>query len=559
MDPDPQRVDRIEMHFHDNPGTRGAWISAPLATTSHPDLDSENGLRDYTVDDAIAGGVFFMDYEGVVPPALQGLPASSVFDTVAGDDVFFQASLIANHLDDTYVAFDYTETDRDFSLEDSLWFYYTAAGATINATNVVTDLAGNRLKPFQRYVSIQRVPPEFANALAIAGTDIVYIRFSKRILGPGGDDIVDWLAGPGTPDDLLEIYDANTGLAVPGLSITAITPIQTREATAGTFATLDVFLTLNQPIPPDGALDWRIRPDPAGVDLIEDEFTTRIRVAEVNRITDVALGIVQPVAAWNEIQRSDLYGDEFDGLLDLTDFDGSGVLLADRDTSVQVAIVDAVNAGRAVQLYYDVDPDPSVVTNTARPETPNAYWLPVESQIVDDPETGERETLPPNLEARRLLPLAVNGQNIEFTLDSDDPEIVPGAEVQIILMIDGVPAARFTDPTDPRTVAPWVITYRRFIEQRGGVTILNNVIYPANGDVTVLDYELQSAGMVTIHVFTLDGARVKTLVRGRQTAGRYQTSWDGSNTSGQTVASGLYFIRIVGPGIDEIRKVLVAK
>jgi hypothetical protein len=36
-------------------------------------------------------------------------------------------------------------------------------------------------------------------------------------------------------------------------------------------------------------------------------------------------------------------------------------------------------------------------------------------------------------------------------------------------------------------------------------------------------------------------------------------SWDGRNRAGQAVSRGVYFIRIVAPGIDEIRKVLVAK
>ena len=106
---------------------------------------------------------------------------------------------------------------------------------------------------------------------------------------------------------------------------------------------------------------------------------------------------------------------------------------------------------------------------------------------------------------------------------------------------------------------PWSIGLRRFIEQRSGVTILNNVIYPENGDQTVLTYDVPRAGMVTIQVFTLDGQVVKSLVRGRQGQGRQIVSWDGINASGQIVASGLYFIRVVGPDIDEIRKVLVAR
>jgi hypothetical protein len=36
-------------------------------------------------------------------------------------------------------------------------------------------------------------------------------------------------------------------------------------------------------------------------------------------------------------------------------------------------------------------------------------------------------------------------------------------------------------------------------------------------------------------------------------------NWDGRNLSGDPVARGMYFIRIVAPGIDEIRKVIVVR
>jgi flagellar hook assembly protein FlgD len=64
---------------------------------------------------------------------------------------------------------------------------------------------------------------------------------------------------------------------------------------------------------------------------------------------------------------------------------------------------------------------------------------------------------------------------------------------------------------------------------------------------------------VTILVFTLDGDVVKALHRGRLGAGTYTFTWNGTNAGGNPVARGMYFIRVVGPGIDEIRKVMVIK
>ena len=70
---------------------------------------------------------------------------------------------------------------------------------------------------------------------------------------------------------------------------------------------------------------------------------------------------------------------------------------------------------------------------------------------------------------------------------------------------------------------------------------------------------LPKAVSLTVTVFTLDGDMVKRLYLGPQAAGTYSYIWDGRNNSGDAVARGIYFIRVVAGDIDEIRKVLVVK
>ena len=121
-------------------------------------------------------------------------------------------------------------------------------------------------------------------------------------------------------------------------------------------------------------------------------------------------------------------------------------------------------------------------------------------------------------------------------------------------------AARLTDPEDPRTIATWSLGLGTgFIAQRSNVTILNNVIYPERGDRTILAYELDRPGLVTIQVFTLDGSVARTIHRGRQGTGSHRVVWDGTNNTGRAVARGIYFIRLVAPGVDEYRKVMVVR
>jgi flagellar hook assembly protein FlgD len=91
------------------------------------------------------------------------------------------------------------------------------------------------------------------------------------------------------------------------------------------------------------------------------------------------------------------------------------------------------------------------------------------------------------------------------------------------------------------------------------VTVLNNVIDPTKGETARLSYQIATEGAVTITVFTLDGNVVRRLYSGSRAVGDYSTAWDGKNLSGATVSRGVYFIRVVGPGIDEIRKVMVVR
>jgi hypothetical protein len=111
-----------------------------------------------------------------------------------------------------------------------------------------------------------------------------------------------------------------------------------------------------------------------------------------------------------------------------------------------------------------------------------------------------------------------------------------------------------------RYVRPFSFFFHNVAQQKGGVTILNNVIDPTKGDTVKLEYQLATAGSVTVTVFTLDGDVVARLANSSsQAGGDYVVYWNGKNLGGRPVARGLYFIRLVAPGMDEIRKVLVIR
>jgi flagellar hook assembly protein FlgD len=71
--------------------------------------------------------------------------------------------------------------------------------------------------------------------------------------------------------------------------------------------------------------------------------------------------------------------------------------------------------------------------------------------------------------------------------------------------------------------------------------------------------ELPQTGSLSVLVFTLDGDVVRVLNRAPSAAGTFFFTWDGTNAAGRPVGRGIYFIRVVGPGIDEMRKVMIIK
>ncbi len=85
-----------------------------------------------------------------------------------------------------------------------------------------------------------------------------------------------------------------------------------------------------------------------------------------------------------------------------------------------------------------------------------------------------------------------------------------------------------------------------------------NVPNPFN-PVTVIDYALAQAGDVSLRVYDLNGRMVRELVNGPQSATRYQVEWDGRDDAGRSLASGVYFYQLKGPGIQETRRMVLAK
>ena len=76
---------------------------------------------------------------------------------------------------------------------------------------------------------------------------------------------------------------------------------------------------------------------------------------------------------------------------------------------------------------------------------------------------------------------------------------------------------------------------------------------------TLIGYALPVEGAVEMAVYDLLGKRVRTLVAGRRSAGHWHTIWDGRDSRGTPVASGIYFYTMEAGRFRATRKLLLLK
>ena len=93
--------------------------------------------------------------------------------------------------------------------------------------------------------------------------------------------------------------------------------------------------------------------------------------------------------------------------------------------------------------------------------------------------------------------------------------------------------------------------------------LLANYPNPFNPE-TWIPYNLAKSAEVTLAIYAANGAVVRTLALGHQTAGIYQSRnraayWDGKNALGESVASGVYFYTLTAGGFSATRKMLILK
>lgn len=118
-----------------------------------------------------------------------------------------------------------------------------------------------------------------------------------------------------------------------------------------------------------------------------------------------------------------------------------------------------------------------------------------------------------------------------------------------------------TDPTSQRGIL--FLEYLLTLLTPKETALLPNYPNPFNPE-TWIPYQLTQPANITISIYTVDGTVIRTLDLGHRPSGIYHDKtraayWDGKNSVGEFVASGVYFYTLTAGDFKSTRKMLILK
>ncbi len=93
----------------------------------------------------------------------------------------------------------------------------------------------------------------------------------------------------------------------------------------------------------------------------------------------------------------------------------------------------------------------------------------------------------------------------------------------------------------------------------GEVVLTDNLLRPLSNARTRIDMNIFEIGRLHVAVYTLQGRLIRTVFDQDGTIGTNTAYWDGRTDDGAIVASGVYVLKISGPKLDQMEKVVVIK
>lgn len=496
-------------------------------------------------------------------------------------------------------------SDKTLALRTTFEVYYSPQDSYI------TDLAGNLLSSSYtqktKFTSLDVTPPSIVMTLAPIGENKIYAIFSKQLAFEA--DLDEALSQIAKSFILVKKGSSAGASSVEENAITKAEYVSSSDEYTALLFTLEKTINLsdveNLWLRNVGYNSQKVE-DGVGITVadtkIRDFLGNYMTQNSGHALSDFAVNALDVLYAyanpkddddWNE---KGIYGQNTASVSsdyavhDFTAEQGNyGALVEQRDIALQIKINGEMESDRRFLL---VSSKSSALSSEMISDKINLLlgtdwrvWLPTSLKAV--------ATHPNSSVMSENFPESADGGNgilWNYTLKNEDYGFKSGDEIQFLfkftdadgndILLDN-DADDFTggsaNPSHPvplyalkmplekinagdfSFVDLWSFKIKSIKQQRGGVTILNNVINVNAREQAVLEVNVPEEGNLNVFVMTIDGNIVKRLNHGRVNSGTHYYRWNGTNNASKPVARGLYFVRVVGPGIDETRKVLCVK
>jgi TolB protein len=236
-------------------------------------------------------------------------------------------------------------------------------------------------------------------------------------------------------------------------------------------------------------------------------------------------------------------------------------------------LVYAMSSSQTQDLYTcNIDGSNVRQVTNLKQESLQGCWMPDGQSIVFNSTKGIFMMNNDGTEIRQLMNIiegvwkampSPDGSKIAFC--SRPLGLVDHWEIYV-MNVDGTSISRltYTSGTDTSVDPDWrplkstTEIQAKDVTLPVGMTLYQNYPNPFNPSTTIR-YELQRGSAVKLEVYNVLGNKVKVLENEMQLSGIHSVVWDGSDHSGQKVASGIYFIRLSQEGRYQMKKALFLK
>ncbi len=144
-----------------------------------------------------------------------------------------------------------------------------------------------------------------------------------------------------------------------------------------------------------------------------------------------------------------------------------------------------------------------------------------------------------------------SGDRHDYVYYDDDPALEPG--VTYLYQLEAIDLRG-----DVQTFGP----YRASLTGAPGAAGVTLLAAPQPNpfiDRTQLGYRLGNPGPVELTIYNVSGRVVRSLEQGHRPAGQHHAVWDGRNSDGTMLPSGIYFARLVSGDVEQTARLLLVR